>query len=1051
MNASSFDGEDNPGREPHCAVLPVNEQTQRIHDCNILADGNLVSSARLSDDGAMKWAQAISIALWSVTTALGLVRADDGDNAEFFLTKIAPLLETRCLECHSHATGQMENGLTLDSPAGWAHGGDNGPAVSPGEPDNSLLIEAVRYTDPDLKMPPDERLSDADIALLEEWVRRGAPDPREPIEREQVGTDWWSLNPLVRPDVPESALVSSSDNPLDLFIEQKLFDAELAPVVEADRRTLIRRLYFDLHGLPPTPEAVRLFLNDPDPLAYERLVDQLLDSPRYGERWARHWLDVIHFADSHGCEHDVKRPNAWRFRDYVIDRFNQDVSWGRFIREQLAADVFFPDEPQLTAALGFIAAGPFELSRASTAPVTFDYLDRDDMVTQTMAAFVSTTANCARCHTHKFDPITQEDYYALQAVFAGIGKGDVEYDTTQDTAIARRKWTAILAAAQAGDADVLNTEELRQITSQWEANFTEPETNWQPLKPDVFFSSNNAALSLLDDASVLATGTNPDTDTYTVTASPEMSRLTGIRLDVLPDPSLPEMGPGRPANGNFHLSEISGQLFLPEAKQATPLKFQSATADWNQDGWTIEHAIDGNPKTAWGIFPRVGESHFAVFELESPIDLPTGSRLAIALKQLHGGSHIIGRFKISVTDAPSDTFHAIPLEVAEALQLPATERTPQQQSTVTAYAAAQHAEKKLSELPPRATVYGVSTSWLRASKLDQPAPPRTVHLLRRGSIDQPVHEVSPGTLSAITALPSRFELNESDSESQRRAALAEWIASPDNPLTWRSIVNRVWQYHFGRGITDTANDFGRMGSPPIHPEMLDWLAAWFRDDAQGSVKSLHRLILTSSAWKRASVFNAATRQQEMTSDADNRLLWRMTRSRMDAGVFRDSILQLCGRLDLTTGGPGVEHFATHKGPQSTPRLEYGEFDWNSDAARRRSIYRVVWREIPDPFMEALDFPDLGLLVPKRRFSVSALQSLALFNNEFVLHASEWLADRLQQEYSATTKQIQRATELVWLRQPTESEQQAFEQYVTSHGLAAFCRVLFNSNEFLFID
>lgn len=1024
---------------------------QRIYDCDILADGILVSNLRLSDDGAMKWVQAISIVLWSVTTVIAPVRADDVENAEFFRTKVAPLLEARCLECHSHATGQMGNGLTLDSPTGWAHGGDNGPAVTAGEPDSSLLIHAVRYADADLQMPPDEKLSDADIGLLEEWVRRGAPDPRKPIEAEQVDTDWWSLNPLVRPEVPSSAAETSSNNPLDLFIDRELAAAELTPVVEADRRTLIRRLYFDLHGLPPTPEAVRLFQEDLDPLAYEKLVDRLLDSPRYGERWARHWLDVIHFADSHGCEHDVKRPHAWRFRDYVIDRFNQDVSWGRFIREQLAADVFFPDEPQLTPALGFIAAGPFELSRASTAPVTFDYLDRDDMVTQTMAAFVSTTANCARCHTHKFDPITQEDYYALQAVFAGIGKGDIEYDTTQDAADSRRKWTEILNAARSRDTSRLNTEELRQIASQWEAGFTAPENNWRPLKPDVFLSSDDAVLSLLDDASLLATGTNPDTDTYTVTASPDVSRLTGFRLDVLSDASLPEKGPGRPDNGNFHLSEITAQLFLPGAKQATPLKFKSATADWNQDGWTIEHAIDGNPETAWGIFPHVGESHFAVFELDSPIDLPTGSRLAIVMKQLHGGSHIIGRFRLSVTDASPDTFRVIPLEVTEAIKYPATERTPEQQSTVTAYAAAQHAEKKLSELPPRATVYGVSTSWLRASKLDQPAAPRTVHLLRRGNINQPVHEVSAGTLSAITALPSRFELNDSGDESQRRAALAEWIASPDNPLTWRSIVNRVWQYHFGRGITDTANDFGRMGSPPSHPEMLDWLAAWFRDDARGSVKSLHRLILTSNAWKRASVYDMTARKQETTSDSDNHLLWRMTRNRIDADAFRDSILQICDRLDLASGGPGVEHFVTHQGPQSTPRLEYGEFDWNSDAARRRSIYRVVWREIPDPFMEALDFPDLGLLVPKRRFSVSALQSLALFNNEFVLHASEWLANHLQQEHSATAKQIQRATELVWLRQPTESEQQAFEQYVTSHGLPAFCRVLFNSNEFLFVD
>ena len=1024
---------------------------QTIVDCDILANRVLVSSVRLSDHSAMKSAQAICVLLWMLTTAVRPLHANDADDAEFFRQKIAPLLESRCLECHSHATGQMENGLTLDSPAGWTDGGDNGPAVIPGEPDTSLMIQAVRYTDTKLQMPPDERLPETDIALLEEWVSRGAPDPRKAIVPRQTDTDWWSLKPLVRPDIPRPPPGNSSQNPLDAFIERMLTDRQLTSVDEADRRTLIRRLYLDLHGLQPPPEAVRSFLNDPDPLAYEKLVEQLLDSAHYGERWARHWLDVIHFADSHGCEHDVKRPHAWRFRDYVIDRFNLDVPWGRFIREQLAADVFFPDEPDLTAALGFIAAGPFELSRANTAPVTFDYLDRDDMVTQTMAAFVSTTANCARCHAHKFDPVPQEDYYALQAVFAGVGKGDVEYDVTHDTAVSREKWTAILTAAKEKDADVLDTEEVRSLAAQWEATLETPAINWHRLKPDVFLSSDNAVLSIVDDGSILVTGTKPETDTYTITGSPGVLRLTGMRLDVLPDPRLPQNGPGRPANGNFHLSEFTAHLFSPDSEQATPLTFQTATADWNQDSWTIEHAIDGNPQTAWGIFPRVGEPHYAVFELESPVDLVAGARLAVVMKQLHGSSHLIGRFQLSVTDAAPNTLRVLPFDVTTALTIPAPQRTNDQQTAITAYAATQQAMKQLAKLPPKATVYGVSTSWLRASKLETPAAPRVVHLLRRGNINQPVHKVSAGALSAVAALPNRFELDDSASESQRRSALAAWIASPDNPLTWRSIVNRIWQYHFAQGLCTTPNDYGRMGSSPSHPELLNWLAVWFRDDAHGSIKSLHRLILTSHAWKRASVFAPESQTREHRSDADNRFLWRMTRNRMDAESFRDSVLRICGQLDLATGGPGVEHFATHKGQQLTPRLEYGEFDWNSNAARRRSIYRVVWREIPDPFMEALDFPDLGLLVPKRQFSVSALQSLALFNNEFVLHASEWLATRLQQEHNSLAEQIRRAIELVWLRDRTTTEQQAFEQYVDAHGLAALCRVLFNSNEFLFVD
>jgi len=1010
-----------------------------------------VFGSRLSDHGVMHSGRKICMLIWLLVIAMGPLCADDASDAEFFQQKIAPLLETACLECHSHASGQMENDLTLDSPTGWTHGGVSGPAIIPKEPDSSLLIQAVRYTDANLQMPPHERLPDSEIALLEEWVRRGAPDPRPAIVAKKIDTNWWSLNPLVRPDVPHLSSDASPTNPIDAFIDRTLDLHQLTPVPEADRRTLIRRLYLDLHGLPPSPEAIHAFVNDPDPLAFDNLVDRLLDSPRYGERWARHWLDVIHFADSHGCEHDVKRPNAWRFRDYVIDRFNQEIPWGRFIREQLAADVFFPENPELTAALGFVAAGPLELSRATTAPITFDYLDRDDMVTQTMAAFVSTTANCARCHDHKFDPVSQEDYYALQAVFAGVGKGDVDYDTTKAAARSRRKWTTLLASAKAQDASLLENAELRSIADRWEADFGGQQSEWQPLKPDVFLSTNNADLSRRDDGSILVSGNNPDTDTYTITASPTVSQITGIRLDVLPDPSLPKNGPGRQDNGNFHLSEITVRLFLPGAQRATSLDFETATADWNQSDWTIEHAIDGDPGTAWGIFPRVAEPHFAVLELKSPVGIVAGSHLIIELKQLHGSSHLIGCFQLSVTDAPPKMFRVIPHAVTTALHVPAARRTPQQHVAVTAYAVMQQATKKLNELPPQATVYGVSTSWLRTGKLETPAAPRAVHLLRRGDIDRPVYEVSAGSLSAVHALPHRFELDDPSVESRRRAALADWIASPANPLTWRSIVNRIWQYHFSQGLSNTQNDFGRMGDLPSHPELLDWLATWFRDDANGSIKSLHRQILTSRAWKRASVFDPEAHSKEQLTDADNRALWRMPRTRMDAESFRDSVLQICGRLDLTVGGPGVEHFATHKGPQSTPRLEYGEFDWNSDAARRRSIYRVVWREIPDPFMEALDFPDLGLLVPKRQVSVSALQSLALFNNEFVLHASEWLASRLQQEHQHPADQIRRAIELVWLRDPSRTEQQALEQYVNTHGLAALCRVLFNSNEFLFID
>ncbi|MEM7396367.1 MAG: DUF1549 domain-containing protein, partial [Verrucomicrobiota bacterium] len=383
--------------------------------------------------------------------------------------------------------------------------------------------------------------------MLVRWVHEGAHDPR--IVEQEDPTDWWSLKPMNPPDIPPDQHL------IDVLVQRRLEQAGLAMSPEADRRTLLKRLTVDLHGLPATPEAVETFINDSSPDAYEKQVDALLASPRYGERWARHWLDTIHFADSHGCEHDVLRPNAWRFRDYVINRLNQDTPWPRFIREQLAADVFFPDESNLTAALGFIGAGPLELSRAGTAPVTFDYLDRDDMVTQTMSAFASATVNCARCHNHKFDPITQEDYYAMQAVFAGIGKGDVEYDADPSTGRERNRWQNVLTAIKSYNHEALTHPEYAALVADKEKKIGNRVVTWRPLNASVFLTTDGSTLKKLDDGSLLATGTNPDKETYTVTATPGPGRMTAIRLHVMSHDSLPQKGPGRAGNGNLHLTE----------------------------------------------------------------------------------------------------------------------------------------------------------------------------------------------------------------------------------------------------------------------------------------------------------------------------------------------------------------------------------------------------------------------------------------------------------------------------------------------------------------
>ena len=991
----------------------------------------------------------------SQSVALAKQELTNLSNEEQFRQVVLPILQKRCFGCHSHGSGLIESELALDFRTGWEKGGSRGPALEPGNPLHSLLVKAIKHELPDLKMP-EERMSESEIQQIESWIERGAFDDRltAPAFDTQKPREWWSLRPLIQVTLP----VSTFPNPIDGYIAAKLAQNKLSHSARADRRTLIRRLYFDLVGLPPTPEEVRAFESDPSDQAYRQLVDRLLASERYGERWARHWMDAIHFADSHGYEHDVGRDHAWPYRDYLIDALNQDKPWSRMIREQLAADHFFPDQPQLVPALGFLGAGTLDLSTFATAPVTFDYLDRDDLVTQTMAAFTSTTANCARCHSHKFDPISQEDYYSLQAVFAGILKGDVEYDASPEINASRHELRRVMDAAKERNGAILfaPTYEPQIMAS---LSSLSKHAKWESLDCSSYVSTDGSTLTRQSDGSLLASGLVPERDTYVLTATPSLAKISALRLDVLAHESLPMNGPGRCHNGNLHLSEIEVMVFDPANPTATKVPWKQASADFNQVSWGIERAIDGDPSTAWGIHPSVGQSHYAVFEFAQPQELPEGATVSIVLKQLHGGSHLIGSLKLSVTANDPDSIHAKPLAVEQILQkhqdlslaswggIPENDRL-----TIAAHLLQEWALKQQAALPQSNRVFAAGTkveipegngSYQRRS-IDSP---KNVHVLHRGDFDKPRAAVIPGSLSVLEELPSRFSIKDTDTESVRRSQLANWIADKQNVLTWRSIVNRVWRHHFGRGLCDTPSDFGRMGGTPSHPELLDWLAVWFRDDAQESLKQLHRLIVTSETYCQVSIPSADGNQ----IDADNRWLWRQDRQRLDADSIRDYILCASRQIELSMGGPAVQHFRQSKGPQSTPTLDYQAFDWNSEAGRRRSIYRYVWRGIADPFMEAVDFPDLGLLAPTRGFSASSLQALALFNNDFILHHSQAMATDLETSLPDINSRVEEAVWRLWGRKPEPLELQELSEFARAKSLAELCRVLFNTNEFLFVD
>jgi len=928
------------------------------------------------------------------------------------------------------------------------------------------------------------------VLLLLVGLTAHADNDSKPLdESKSPDHEWWSLRPLAKPEPPKVKITAWPRTPIDQFILAKLEEKNLKPSPLADNRTLLRRVYFDLIGLPPTPEQMEAFLKDKSRDAYEKVVDHLLASPRYGERWARHWLDVVHYAETHGHDQDRVRTNSWPYRDYVIRSFNDDKPYARFVEEQIAGDVLFPDDPQGVVAMGCLATGPWdESSLRDIQEDTIDrkiarYLDRDDIVMTVMNTFVSATVQCARCHNHKFDPIAQSEYYGLQAVFAATDKGNRPYDSDSRTHVARQsllKQKAALDIRPKRVVDELLSPATQAAVAVWEKSLSSRPSIWTVLDPESFTSSGGAALTKQSDFSLLASGVRPDVDTYTVVARTDLKGVTAVRLEVLAHDSLPHDGPGRQDNGNLHLSEFQLSAVAKTDPTATnrPIAWQNASADFDQKDWGIEKAIDGKTNTAWGIYPEVGKSHFAVFETKEDVGVEGGTKLTFVLEQNHGGGHLIGRLRFSVTTAPRPVrANPFPETISKILALAADQRSDEQRIDLAAYYRREQLDKQLAALPPAQIVYAGASDFIQDASFKPVRVPRPIYVLKRGDINKPGELASPGALACVSTVPSRFELSDPDDEGGRRAALAKWIIDSRNPLTWRSIVNRVWHYHFGRGIVDSPNDFGRMGGQPTHPELLDWLAVTFLESG-GSFKQLHRLIVTSATYRQSSVIPVAADVRRLTStderetpnsrqddpkvatsgaanplelDADNRYLWRMNRSRLDAESVRDAVLQITGLLDLTMGGPSVQQFLLSPGIHVTPVVDYAKFDVDSRESYRRSIYRFIFRTLPDPFMDSLDCADSSQLTAARNASVTALQALSMLNNRFIVRQCEHFADRVNHLGKDLKSQISSAYELALGRRPTKAEANDLADYAAKYGMANLCRLILNSNEFMFVN
>lgn len=866
----------------------------------------------------------------------------------------------------------------------------------------------------------------------------------------EKGSDLWSIQPLGRPAVPEvSKSTDDVANPIDRFVEARLESAGLELSHEADRSTLIRRLYFDLIGLPPTPAEIEAFIHDDSLDAYDKLVDRLLASPQYGERWARHWLDVVHYGETHGYDKDKPRPNAWPYRDYVIRSFNEDKPWSRFVEEQVAGDVLYPFTRDGIEALGFVAAGPWDfIGHAEVPESKMDgkvarNLDRDDMVANTIQSFNSLTVQCARCHDHKFDPISQEDYYSLQAVFAAVDRADKEYDF--DPALARTR------------------DRLEREKKTLESNQAEIRKRIRDRAGE--------ALTNIESAIVEAEKATKKSDAfgYHSAIEADQNKVKWVQVDLgrVVDFRKVVVHPAKDDFNNI------GEGF------GFPVRFKieaAKDAEFKENVQSIRNATSEdfpNPRikelsfsvsdiaarfvriTATKLAPRQNDFNFALAELDVFDTNGTNVALGATVDALDSVESPPRWQKSNLTDGwyPG----AVTPESAELARLKSERsellgsNTPPDERTHLAgiNLELQMLADEYAGLPKPheafvASVYSGSGAF--AGTGANGGRPRPIFVLNRGSVENPGKEVGPGTLHCIASLPARFDIPPDHPEGERRAALAKWLSSTNNPLTWRSIVNRVWQQHFGKGIVETPNDFGNMGGQPSHPELLDWLACEFRDGGQ-SLKKLHRLIVTSATYRQAS---AVSNERAASIDADNRLLWRMNRRKLEAEAVRDAMLSVSGRLDLKMRGPSFQDFVIEK-PEHSPHYEYELHDPDDPASQRRTIYRFLVRSQPEPFMAALDCADPSMQVARRNESVTALQSLALLNNSLVVTLSKHFAAKLAMEGGSITDQTRRAFYVAIGRPPTINEAEQLTRYATDYGMENLCRALFNLNEFAFVD
>lgn len=954
---------------------------------------------------------AAFLALAEITSAAEPVR---------FNEQIRPLLSDRCFACHGPDFKRREADLRLDVRANAVGEADGPLAIKPGQPADSPLWERITSKDPDLQMPPPSakkpKFTAAELSLIKRWIEEGAPYEGH-----------WAFLPIKDTQPPVVRIPSS--NPIDAFIRQKLSAARITPSPAADRDTLLRRVTLDLTGIPPTAEEVTAFQNDTDPDAYEQVVDRLLASPHYGERWGRHWLDQARYADSNGYAIDAPR-DMWPYRDWVIDALNRDLPFDQFTVEQLAGDLLpKPTKSQLIATA--FHRNTLINQEGGSDREQFRVEATMDRVNATGAVWLGLTVGCAQCHTHKFDPITQREYYQLFAFFNSAQDANDKGPSIE----VRRGEVFGNPESTPAESAAATPEELAKLRRDWEQSLrdrlaagTDQNTppTWTPLKYDATSTlSKSGDFRRQDDHSLIYNQRGAANERFIIGGTTELPRIAAVRLRVLTHESLPHHGPGTANNGNFVLSDFT--VRVGDEKQV----ITSATADHEQPGYSISGAIDHDDNTGWAInvgpgsTAKMNANHEAVFVLAQPVST-TDEIVTVELSHDINKNYLIGRFAIDVTAETPRGANTEELRLLASVQKPADQRTKDEERALqTAFEKAEpRARPAKKESNPRIGQLMIMR--------DQPQP-RETYVFTRGDFtrpDQATGQLTAGVLAAVAPeLPAATH--------RTRLDLARWLVDPSNPLTARVTVNRIWMRFFGRGLVETEEDFGTQGTPPSHPELLDWLSHNFQ--RQGwSMKGLHRLIVTSDTYRQSS----RERSDLIERDPRNLLLGRQQRLRLDAEIVRDAALAASGLLDLTLGGPSV--FPPQ--PEGVYAFTQVNKSWPTETGPqryRRTLYTFFYRSAPYPLFTTFDSPDFQATCTRRLRSDTPLQALTLANDPVFMELAQGLALRLTRQIMPRTgryspqfsyeNQLDQRIDLAMLlcfgRSPTEPEEIALREYV----------------------